>query len=152
MTFYKFFPNKKELATTVLDKVFDESLTKIRNLGKEHETADKTLKKILQLKSEGAHGISKEFIKDLYANPDADMKIYVEKKSTEVFTEVINLYEKGKKDGWVRKDLNIPFLILFTQKCIEIISGDEMLNQFGSSEEMVLEVTNLFVYGISPHS
>ena len=151
MTYYKFFSNKKELATIILDDVFADAIARIRKLEEEHEVADKTLKKILQLKSEGVHGISKEFIKDLYDNPDAEMKIYIEEKSREMFAEVIGLYEQGKMDGWVREDLNIPFLIQFTQKAVEMISRDDMLNFFGSSEELIMEVTNLFVYGISPH-
>ena len=151
MTYYKFFSNKKELATTILDGVFEESLEKIRRLEAEHETADKTLNKILQLKSEGVHGISKEFIKDLYTNPDDDMKVYMEEKSTMLFTEIIRLYEQGKKDGWVRKDLNVPFMIHFTQKTVEMISKDDLLNFFDSSEDLIMEVTNLLVFGISPH-
>jgi hypothetical protein len=151
MTYYNFFSNKKELATTILDVVFDDSIARIRKLGEEHEVPDKTLKKILQLKSEGVHGISKEFIKDLYANPEAEMKSYIEEKSRELFTEIIGLYEKGKKDGWIRKDLNVPFLLHFTQKAVEMLSKDDTLNFFDSSEELIMEVTNIFVYGISPH-
>ncbi|MCK4751747.1 MAG: hypothetical protein KAT15_32045, partial [Bacteroidales bacterium] len=143
--------NKQELATIILDEVFEESLANIRQLGVEHESADKTLKKILKLKAEGVHGISKEFITDLYSNADVEMKSYVEKKTSMVFSEIIKLYEQGKEDGWVRKDLNVPFLILFTQKSIEMITGDEILNHFESSEELIMEITNLFVYGISPH-
>lgn len=151
MTFYKFFPNKTELATTILDEVFEESLARIRRLGDDHESADKTLKKILQMKSEGIHGISKEFIKDLYAKPEGGMGTYIAEKSNEIFSEIIQLYERGKDDGWVRKDLNIPFMIYFTQKTVELISQDDFLNYFDTSEELVMEITNFFVYGITPH-
>jgi AcrR family transcriptional regulator len=151
MTFYKFFPNKQELASAILDKVFDESLMKIKMIRDEHESADKTLKKMLQMKSEGVHGISKEFIKDLYANPEWGMRSYLEEKTSMVYAEISRVYEKGKEEGWVRKDLNVPFLIQFIQKSIEMITKDELLNHFDSSEELVMEITNLFVYGISPH-
>jgi AcrR family transcriptional regulator len=151
MTYYKYFPNKMELATTILDEVFDESIYKIKKLHDEHESPDKTLRKILQLKSEGIRGISEEFIKDLYANPEDTLKSYIEKKTGSIMAEIIKVYEKGKEDGWVRKDLNIPFLILYSQKTFGIFSEDEMLHYFGSPEEMIMEITNLFVYGISPH-
>ena len=151
MTFYKFFPNKQVLATNILDAVFEESLVKIRNIADEHETANNTLRKFLQMKSEGVHGISKEFIKDLYENPDGEMGLYIEKKSRMIFAEIINVYENGKNDGWVRKDLDVPFFLQFTQKAIELVTKDEILNHFESSEELIMEITNLFVYGISPH-
>jgi len=151
MTFYKFFPNKLELAKTILDAVFGEVILKIRQLSKEHESPAITLKKILLLKSEGTRGISEEFIKDLYANPEAGLKSYLEAKTTEMFAEIVVLYETGKKDGWIRKDLNIPFFLILTGKIIPLLSEDEMLHYFSSSQELIMEITNLFVYGISPH-
>ena len=151
MTFYKFYPNKIDLAKTILDGVFDESILKIRKISDEHESTDKTLRKIMQLKSEGSKDISEEFIKDLYANPDAGLKSYMEEKMNSMFAEITEVYEKGKEDGWIRKDLNIPFFMTFTRKIIPIYSDDEILHFFESSQELIMEVTNLFVYGVSPH-
>ena len=151
MTFYKFVPNKMELAKTMLDNLFEESLTKIRKLQEEHESPDKTLRKILLLKAEGSREISEEFIKDLYANPEGELKSFMEEKTGIWFAEIIKVYEKGKEDGWVRKDLNVPFLMLFTQKILDIITEDEMLHYFDSSQALIMEITNLLVYGISTH-
>lgn len=151
MTFYKYFPNKMELATVVLDKVFETSMENVRKLHDEHISPAETLKKILQLKSEGTRNISEEFIKDLYSYPEGELKAYMEKKTQIMFAEIVKVYEKGKEDGWVRKDLNIPFLMLFTRKLINLFSEDEMLHYFNSSQDLVMEITNLIVYGISPH-
>ena len=151
MTFYKYFPNKTELAIVVLDEVFDTSLEKVRKLHDEHISPAETLKKILHFKSEGTRDISEEFIKDLYSYPEGELKAYMEKKMQIMFAEIIKVYERGKEDGWVRKDLNIPFLMLFTRKIINLFTEDEMLHYFDSSQDLVMEITNLLVYGISPH-
>ena len=151
MTFYKYFPNKMELATVVLDEVFETSMENVRKLHDEHISPAETLKKILQLKSEGTRNISEEFIKDLYSYPEGELKAYMEKKMQIMFAEIVKVYEKGKEDGWVRKDLNIPFLMLFTRKLIDLFTEDEMLHYFDSSQDLVMEITNLIVYGISPH-
>ena len=151
MTFYKFFPNKTKLATAIMDVVFEESLLKIRKIDKEHESADKTFKKFLQLKSEGSRDISEEFIKDLYTNPDPGLKTYMEKKTKSMLEEISKVYEHGKETGWVRKDLNIPFLILFSQKLVSLTNDKEMMHFFDSSQDLIMEVTNLIIYGISPH-
>ncbi len=151
MTFYKFFPNKTKLATAIMDVVFDESLLKIRKIDEEHVSADKTFKKFLQLKSEGSRDISEEFIKDLYTNPDPGLKTYMEKKTKSMLEEIQRVYEHGKETGWVRKDLNIPFLILFSQKLVSLTNDNEMMHFFDSSQDFIMEVTNLFIYGISPH-
>ena len=151
MTFYKFFPNKIELAKTVLNNVFEDALSKVRRLHEEHESPDKTLKKILQLKAEGTKDISEEFIKDLYAQPEGELKSYMEEKTRWIYTEIMNVYEKGKEDGWVRKDLNIPFFMAFSRSVIDSFSKDEVLHHFDSLQEMIMEITNIFIYGISPH-
>lgn len=151
MTFYKFFPNKFDLARTILDEIFDESILKIRRISDEHESTDKTLRKIMQMKAEGTKGISEEFIKDLYASPDAGLKSYMEEKTNSMFDEITRIYEKGKEDGWIRKDLNIPFFMTFTRKLTPIYSDDEILHFFDSSQELIMEITNLFVYGVTPH-
>ena len=151
MTFYKFFPNKLELATTILDAIFEENLEKIRKLRDEHESPDKTFKKMLQLKSEGTHGISNEFIKDLYADPDGLLKSYIEEKSNMMFAEIIRVYEQGKEDGWIRKDLNIPFFFQYIMKSMESLTDDDLLTYFDTPQELIMEITNMFVYGITPH-
>ena len=151
MTFYKFFPNKLELAKTLLDEVFDESIQKIKRISEEHESTEKTLRKIMHVKSEGSRDISEEFIKDLYASPDAEMRSYMEAKTNSMFAEITMIYEKGKEDGWIRKDLNIPFFMTFTRKLVPVYSDDEILHFFDSSQEMIMEITNLFVYGVTPH-
>jgi AcrR family transcriptional regulator len=151
MTFYKFFPNKLELATGILDILFDESLVKIRKLSEDHETPEKTFKKILELKSESTRGIGEEFIKDLYTSSGDGLKTYMEEKTKSMFAEFIGVYEKGKEDGWIRKDLNIPFFFSFAQKYMEGIKDGEMLTYFNTPHELIMEITNLFLYGITPH-
>lgn len=151
MTFYKYFPNKTALATEILDRVFDESNEKIFLIGEEHENTEATLQRIMNLKFEGSRDISREFIQDLYTNPDEDLQNYFQKKTREVFDAVINLYERGKKDGWVRKDLNIPFMIKFTRQSMDLLTGEGMMDGFSSPQELIMEVTRLFIYGIIPH-
>ena len=151
MTFYKYFSNKSKLAMVILDRVFDESILKIRKLGETHEDAGRTLEKIMRLKFEGSKGIGEEFVKDLYAYPEAELKVYMETKTQEVFTEVIHLYERGKKDGWVRKDLNIPFMIQFTKSSMDLVTKHDFMPHFNNYQDMILEITRLFIYGIAPH-
>ncbi len=151
MTFYKFFPNKLELATAILDIIFDENLVKIKKLSDDHESPEKTFKKILQLKSEGTRGISEEFVKDLYNSSEEGLKKYMEERTNLMFAEIINVYEKGKEDGWIRKDLNIPFFFSYIRKSMESITSDELLTYFDTPQDLIMELTKLFIYGITPH-
>jgi AcrR family transcriptional regulator len=151
MTFYKYFPNKTELAMSVMNIEFEQGIRRIREVGKEHVSTEATLKRIMEMKFEGTVGIGEEFMKELYTHAEGPLKDYMEKKTVEVFNEVVLLYERGKKDGWIRKDLNIPFMIHFTRKAIDVISSEEVPPYFENPQEMVMEITRLFIYGIAPH-
>lgn len=152
MTFYKFFQNKLELAVNIMDDVFEENLQKIREVSESHESPDKTFTKLLQMKAEASKGISEEFIRDIYTHPGPEIMGYMEEKTTSFIKEVTLVYEKGKENGWVRKDLNIPFLILFSQKMVTLSDDKELMSLFDSSQDLIMEITNLFIYGISPHN
>lgn len=52
--------------------------------------------------------------------------------------------------GWIRKDLNVEFLFYFSRKMIPVMYDKELLQLFKSPHEMIAELTNLIVYGISP--
>ena len=151
MTFYKFFQNKLELAVNIMDDVYEDNLQKIREVSETHESADKTFTKLLQMKREASKGISEEFIRDIYTHPGPEIMTYMEAKTQSFIKEVTLVYEKGKESGWVRKDLNIPFLILFSQKMVTLSDDKELMSLFDSSQELIMEITNLFIYGISPH-
>jgi AcrR family transcriptional regulator len=150
MTFYKYFPNKVELAMKIMDGIFEEGMSKIQSLREKHTDPETTLKKLIQMKFEGSQGISEEFIKDLYAQPDSELAVYMQSKTSEYFARVIEVYEQGKQDGWVRKDLNIPFLLQYTRKVIEMMSEEDMSLSFPTPQDMIMEVTRLLIYGIAP--
>ena len=50
MTFYKFFPNKIELAKTVFEHEVDNGMDRINNLISEHASGEEMLKEIILLK------------------------------------------------------------------------------------------------------
>lgn len=150
MTFYKYFPNKAELAIAVMDGVFDQSIRKIQGMGGKGKSPEANLEEIIQMKFEGTTGMSEEFIKDLYADQEGSLKEYMEKKTAGMFNEVVLLYERGKEEGWVRKNLHIPFLLYFTRKSMEIFTKEETPPYFENPQEMIMEITRLFIYGIAP--
>lgn len=151
MTFYKYFSNKLDLAITILDRISKESLVKIKNIREDHHTPAQTFKKILQLKSESTQGIGTEFIKDVYANPESELKSHMKTLSDTHYAEVLKVFQKGQIDGWVRKDLNIPFCFSYIMNSMDVLNDGELLSYFDTSQELIMEITNLFVYGISPH-
>ena len=150
MTFYRFFPNKLELARAVFDEVIDESMVKVREIGSESIAPAEKIEKMLLLKFEGTQNISREFLIDFYNNPEIGLKGHIEEKSRAVWDEILEVFRKGKSDGWVRKDLNVEFMFSYLQKSLQTFSDPDLLKMFGSPQAMIMEITNLFIYGITP--
>lgn len=150
MTFYKFFPNKIELAKRIIDRIIRQSIESMHEIRDNNLPVEEKMAAIMNLKFEGSNNISEEFIKDLYSNPESELTQYMGQKTQEMLLELKNFYEKGKENGWIRKDLNIDFLINFSTKAINIMTDDKISKQFSSSQEMIMEIARLFVYGISP--
>ncbi len=150
MTFYRFFSDKIDLARKVMDQFYDESLVNFRKIVQEDTPVSEKMQRMIQMKLEGSTDISKEFIQDLLNGSNPELTDYFEKKLKFIWEEGIKEFKIGQEQGWIRKDLNIEFMFYYLQKTTTFLVDDEVLAKFSSVQEMILEVTNLIIYGIAP--
>ncbi|MBK9390252.1 MAG: TetR/AcrR family transcriptional regulator [Bacteroidetes bacterium] len=150
MTFYKYFPNKLEVARAVFDKVTEDGLIRFREILTENSTPSVKMKNILQLKLEGTNNISNEFLNDFYNNPELGLAPYIEAKTKILWKETLELFRGGQKDGWIRADMNVEFMFSFMQRSASLLTDTEVLKLFNSPQDLIMELANMFVYGISP--
>ena len=85
MTFYKYFPNKLELAKTVFNLVINEGMQKWDELIQAPMDGAEKIKKLVMMKSEGTHDISREFMQDFYTNAEPELNAFVEKRIREMW-------------------------------------------------------------------
>lgn len=152
MTFYKFFPNKLDLAKAVFDSVVGKSVTQFKIHLDEAKTASELLANMLQMKRDGIHGISKEFIADFYTNPELGLKDYINEKTQQVWLEMVGDFKLAQERGLFRKDLNIEFFLYFTRKFSDYLDDPYMNQLFPNPQDLVMELTRMSAYGISPYS
>jgi AcrR family transcriptional regulator len=150
MTFYSFFPNKLELAKAVFDKQAMEGFEQFKSIMNEDCEPSLKMKKILQLKIDGTNNISSEFLNDFYNTPELGLKSYIDEKTGKIWAETIDLFREGQKKGWIRSDMNIGFMFYFMQSATPLLTDKVLLNMFNSPQELIIELANMFVYGISP--
>jgi len=150
MTFYRFFPDKIELAKAVLDQYYEESFIKFRKLIRDDTTVAVKMQQMIQMKYEGSNDISKEFIQDFLMSSNPEITTYFNEKMKTVWTESISEFKLGQEQGWIRKDLNVEILFRFSQKIIPVIYDKELMDLFENPHDLVMEVTNLIIYGIAP--
>lgn len=150
MTFYRFFPNKIELAKAVLERFYEESMTTFRKIIREDTPASVKMQKMIRMKMEGSHDISNEFIRDFLINTNLGLTSFFEEMLKDLWAESIREFKLGQEEGWIRKDLNVEFLFYFSRKIIPLMDDKELTKLFKSPHEMVSEMANLIVYGITP--
>lgn len=150
MTFYKFFPNKIELAKAVFDNEVQEGLKRFKNLVREDTPAREKIRKLVEMKVEGTNNISKEFLQDFYSDRELGLKEYVEKSTREAWTEILRNFKYAQEKGWFRSNMKPELLFYVSQKMGELVTDESLLKMYSSPQELVLELTNLMAFGISP--
>ncbi|MFO8023231.1 MAG: TetR/AcrR family transcriptional regulator [Perlabentimonas sp.] len=151
MTFYRYFPNKLELAKAVLDMVIDKSIVDFKSLMSEDIPASEKMKRMLQMKFEGTNDISKEFLMDFYNNPELEVSTYIKQRTNEVWLGIIEDFKKGQREGWLRSDFKPEIILIMSQKIMELMNDENVLRLYNNPQELVMEISNFFTYGIAPH-
>jgi AcrR family transcriptional regulator len=151
MTFYRFFPNKLELAKAVFDEVINNGLVAFRNIleTSKFNTAQK-IQMMLALKMNGTYDISQEFLQDFYNNPELGLKDHIEKRTKSVWQEVIEDFKKAQKKKIFRKDFKPELLFYISQKFQELVNDKSMLALYDNPQALIMDVANLMIYGIAP--
>ncbi|MEE4285567.1 MAG: TetR/AcrR family transcriptional regulator [Mariniphaga sp.] len=151
MTFYKFFSNKLDLGKKVIDDIMGETIQKYRDIMNEDTSFQQKVKKQLKAKFDGTREISPELVNDIYSNKKLGLHKYWQKRANEITMEVMQDYKKAQDEGWIRKDLKIEFIFYFANKMSEFLSDSKLLAMYDSMQDLIMEVANLFFYGIFPH-
>jgi AcrR family transcriptional regulator len=150
MTFYRFFPNKIELAKVVFDQAASQGLQKFKNILNEDSTPSEKIRKIVLIKMDDTNKISTEFLQDFYNDRELGLKEYIDEKTRLSWNEILNDFKQAQEKGWFRSDMKPEFLFYFSQKMGELLVDENLMKLYHSPQELVIELTNFFAYGISP--
>ena len=151
MTYYKYFPNKIELAKTIFNMVVVNAEKEFRKIMKEESSADEKIKKVIQLKIGGTNDLSPEFLQDFYTGSEPELKVYVEQRTRKSWNILIEDFRDAQRKGIFRKDFNPEFLIKIQLKFFDMLDDKSITSLFDSQQEMIMEFVNLMIYGIRPH-
>ena len=104
------------------------------------------------MKFEGTNEISAELIKDIYGNPESEIFKLWKSRADDMLQIVVEDYAKAQKKGWIRKDLNLNFMLYMSNKSYEFASDPQLQAMYPDMQKMVMEIANFFFYGILPHN
>lgn len=153
MTFYRYFSDKTELAKAVYDVEVERGMANFKKImANETTTPMQKMHELLLLKMEDTNGISRAFLKDFYNNSKFGLLAYAEEKTRQVWDEIVNDIEAAQKKGWFRNDFNPEAFLIMTTKLSEVITDDNLLKLFSTPQEMIMEISKFFTFGIMPVS
>lgn len=149
MTFYKYFPNKIELAKTVFDIEVEKGMERVSQLMEEDISGEEMLKELILLKVEGTNDISREFMEDFYQDNEPELKNFVEEKTKDAWTRLMSAWRCAQERGVFRADFKPEFLFRVSMKLQELINDEELVARYDSTQDFLLEFTRFIFYGIS---
>jgi len=151
MTFYRCFENKTDLAKTIFNEVVRVSIDEFNEIIKADIPSSEKLRKILMMKMEGTNDISRDFMRDFYSNNDTGLKDFVDKATRNAWEEIIAGFRYAQEKGWFRNDFKPEFLFYISQKLVPMFDDEELLKLYDNPQDLIMECTNFFTYGITPH-
>jgi AcrR family transcriptional regulator len=149
MTFYKFFPNKIELAKTIIDILFDESLNRFEETVTGEMAFPDKIKALFKIKMDAARYFSMELMDDLYKNPIVELQQLIEEKSKRSLNIFIQFLKNSQAKGLFRKDVKIDFILSYFTFMTQVLENKKLLAQYDHPHDLVIESMNFMFYGLS---
>lgn len=148
MTFYRHFDNKTDIAKEVLRQLISESHEKYQVIMNKSTSFSEKIHEIIVLQAEQTETISAEFFQDILSGNESELETFLHSLSQKFHNLILIDFKKAQKNGDIRKDLNIEFALHFSDKLSAMITDPELQAHFDTTQELIVEITNLFFYGI----
>ncbi|KAA6340551.1 HTH-type transcriptional repressor KstR2 [termite gut metagenome] len=147
MTFYKFFPNKLELAKTVLDKIFGKTFQRFSDLMDSEIPFSEKMQGIFQMKIEFSKDANWAFFIDVYKS-DPELVAHVQGWIQKGLQLTVNYFVQAQEKGQMRKDINPVLLLALLDKMKDIALDDRVIAAYSNVQILLMEITKFFLYGI----
>ncbi|MCK4629886.1 MAG: TetR/AcrR family transcriptional regulator [Bacteroidales bacterium] len=150
MTFYKHFKNKKELITHLINFIMDKAMMKYDDIMDSDIPFTEKVIKTLDLKMEQTQDMSNEFFDDYWRHADPEMLALLQQKRNEMMDSILNDYIEAQKTGDIRKDIKPEFILYILNHLQEIVKDEQLEKMYDNPQDMIMEFTNFFFYGVLP--
>lgn len=150
MTFYKHFKNKNELVKEILNRIIEDGIERYRKMMDQDIPFEEKVRQSLIMKMEGTDRMSQEFFNDYYLHADPEMSVFVQEKISQNMGMIMSDYLEAQKKGEIRKDIKPQFILYFINHIYEMMKDPQLESLYSDPQEIIMELTNFFFYGIMP--
>ncbi len=141
-----------ELIKYLLNHIYDKAIKQYRKIMDSDIPFYEKVKKTLDLKMEQSKNISNEFMNDYIRHADPEMVKFLNQKMDENLQMIVNDYIQAQKKGDIRKDIKPEFILYILNHLQEIVKDVELEKIYDNPQDIIMEFTNFFFYGILPRN
>lgn len=150
VTFYKYFNNKIELLKSIIESIANRQLNAYKQIMEQKVTFPEKVQQIIRLKNDYTIMMSQDFFNDLWNSKEQEIiDLLIEAKKNS-FQAVLNDFKTAQKNGDIRQDINLNFILFFLEHLTELAKDENLIKLYHSPNELIVELTNFFFYGILP--
>jgi AcrR family transcriptional regulator len=151
-TFYKHFNNKIELVKRIIDWIAKESMDKYRKIMEQDISFEEKIKRSVELKMEQTDAMSSEFYNDYLLHADPELSAYLGKTMGEGLSTILGDYTEAQERGDIRSDIKPEFILYFLNHMVTIAEDPNLLDYYKRPQDLIMELTNFFFYGVLPRN
>ena len=151
-TLYQFFKSKQLLLESVIYDFFQEFHDKINQIikDKNNNSGLGVLKKFMSLVQLQISQFNIYAFEDIRKNNPEAWQIINRLREKMINSELRELLKQGKKEGTVRKDIDLDIIVLVILNTVQYIAIPEVISKFSYSTEEVIEmIARIVMSGIS---
>ena len=150
-TLYQFFKNKQLLLESVIYDFFQEFQEKIDQIIKQKDDSGLgVLKQFMSLVQSQVSQFNIKAFEDIRKNNPKAWQIISRLRKKMINNELRELLKQGKKEGTIRKDIDLYIIVLVILNIVQSIAIPEVISQFSYSTEEVIEmIARMIMSGIS---
>jgi AcrR family transcriptional regulator len=150
MTFYRYYDSKMDIVLFILNSMMEESLDAYREIMDRDILFEHKAELMIRKKMDYAGSVSQDFIHDIMENGGPEVMALLRNKTVESVQMIMDDFSSAQEQGFIRRDLNLHFLVYFINHMNEILKDPGFSSLFEAPADMIRELINFFFYGILP--
>ena len=139
VTFYKYFPDKMQLARIIVDQLNDEGFLKFDEINRLDLPYPEKVDLMTQWRAVFFSQMAPEFIEEVLVFEDIHQEV-----QKRYLRNITDAQEKGE----IRPDLSPEFILLVTEKLNEIVKDGSWKAIFTDFNEFQRQIRKMYYYGL----
>jgi len=149
MTFYKYFPNKTELAKRVIDDFYAGVLEQYETMMQSDLPVEEKFRKTFELKIENALNIEMDFVFNLFDHSDETLQEHLQEWDRRRIKATEDWFMRMQQNGLIMKEISFSIFMSYAREMQNFAMNEETMRFFGTTENLARMISRIFLYGIA---